>query len=108
MHAHWNLMAEAAKYGYRNETVDEMFGYPNKVAGMWVSAFLLSTGNMILMFAKNKQDLVVPSHSIYASEDKILRHDQHLLPPGAKPEEVISHYRKTFKPSKVEIKVISK
>jgi hypothetical protein len=83
----------------------EMFGIPNKVAGMWMLAILVG-GNLQVYFAKDKKALAnVEHHAIVQHGSPKGRTLQHLLP-NAKPEDVLHDLRLAYKPSKVEIEVL--
>lgn len=118
MNAYWERMREAAKYGYRNRSLDllaesigetkevaEMFGMPNRVAGMWMLALLTAGGVLQVYFSKNKKSLISPEHYAYV-EGEIKGRTMSHLPNDAKPEMVIQDLRKAFRPSKVEIEVL--
>lgn len=118
MNAYWDRMREAAKYGYRNRSLDllaesigettevaEMFGMPNRVAGMWMVALLTAGGVLQVFFAKDKKSLASPEHYAYV-EGQIKGRTMSHLPNDAKPEMVIQDLRKAFRPSKIEIEVI--
>ena len=118
MDAYWNRMREASKYGYRNKSLDllaeslgntsevnEMFGMPNRVAGMWMVALLTAGGLLQVYFSKNKKSLVSPEHYAYVAGEIKGRSMTH-LPNDAKPETVISDLRRAFKPSKIEVEVL--
>ena len=119
MELYWNRMREAARYGYRNRSLDlisehlgedtevtEMFGFPNKVAGMWLLALLTAGGTLQVFVAKDKKALINPQHQAYVDAQIKGRHMAH-LPNDAKPEDVLHDLRKAFKPSKIEVDVVS-
>ena len=116
MNDHWERMREAAKYGYRNRSLDllaesigetkevaEMFGMPNRVAGMWMLALLTASGVLLIYFAKDKKSLIVPEHYAYVDDD-IKRRSMEHLSMDATPEDVIHDLKVAFRPSKIEIK----
>lgn len=83
----------------------EMFGIPNRVAGMWMLALLVG-GNLQVYFAKDKKALAnVEHHSIVQHGSPQGRTLQH-LPSNAKPEDVLHDLRVAYKPSRTEIEVL--
>lgn len=83
----------------------EMFGIPNRVAGMWMLALLVG-GNLQVYFAKDKKALAnIEHHSIVQHGSPQGRTLQH-LPSNAKPEDVLHDLRVAYKPSRTEIEVV--
>ena len=118
MNAYWERMREAAKYGYHNRSLDllaesigetkevaEMFGIPNRVAGMWMLALLTASGVLQIYFARDKKSLISPEHYAHVKGGIKGRTISH-LPNDAKPEEVIHDLRVAYRPSKIEIEVL--
>lgn len=85
-------------------SIDEMFGIPNKVAGMWMVAMLVG-GVLQVYFSKDKKNLVGAEHQVFVQGPPSGWTMKH-LGKDAKPEEVIHNLRVAYRPSKIEIEVI--
>ena len=102
MKSYREFVADAERSSGR--PIDEMFGIPNKVAGMWMVAILVG-GVLQVYFSKEKKNLAGPEHQAFMQGTpsgwtmKRLGND-------AKPEEVIHDLRVAYRPSKIEIEVV--
>lgn len=85
-------------------SIDEMFGIPNKVAGMWMVAMLVG-GVLQVYFSKDKKNLASAEHQAFVQGTPSGWTMKH-LGKDAKPEEVIHDLRVAYRPSKIEIEVV--
>jgi len=90
--------------GSKDDSIDEMFGIPNKVAGMWMLAMLVG-GSLQIYFSKDKKNLADPEHRAFVQDTPSGWTMKH-LGKDAKPEEVIHDLRVAYRPSKIEIEVV--
>jgi hypothetical protein len=91
--------------GNAEKSIEEMFGIPNKVAGMWMLALLMQGGVLQVYFTKDKKSLLTPEHYAYVAGHIKGRNMTH-LPNDAKPETVLHDLRTAFNPSKIKIEVV--
>lgn len=87
------------------QTQSEMFGIPNKVAGMWMLALLVG-GTLQVYLSKDKKALAGVEHQSIVQHGSAKRRTVQHLPADAKPEDVLHDLRVAFNPSQVKIEVV--